>query len=96
MLTTVVDLSDHESGDDGNHDPWADFTAFIPDATNLMDSEGTLEGVDGMMRLWPGQSDLCVTGLLDLKLQLQFLRMWSLMQSQIIQHKILCSYISNT
>ena len=47
MLTTMVDLSDHESGDDENHDPKADFTAFIPDATNLMDSEGTLEGVDG-------------------------------------------------
>ena len=47
MLTTDPDPSDHESSDEENHDPWADFTAFIPDATNLMDSEDTLEGVDG-------------------------------------------------
>ena len=47
MLNTMTDLSDHESSDDENHDPWADFTAFIPDTTNLMDEEDTLEGVDG-------------------------------------------------
>ena len=46
MLTSMNDLSDHESSDDENHDPWAVFTAFVPDLINLMSGEETLEGVE--------------------------------------------------
>ena len=46
MLTTMSDLSDHESSDDENHDPWTEFTAFIPDVTNLMNGEESFEGVE--------------------------------------------------
>ena len=47
MLTTMDDLSDHDSSDDENFDPWSEFTAFIPDTSNLMSAEETLLGVDG-------------------------------------------------
>ena len=43
MLTTMSDLSDHERSDDENQDPWAVFTAFVPDVTNLMSGEETLD-----------------------------------------------------
>ncbi len=43
QLLTMSDLSDHERSDDENQDPWAVFTAFVPDVTNLMSGEETLD-----------------------------------------------------